>query len=111
MSVASRQRIVVNIRAAPAAPALPPKPLPRLPGSGPPSVSSRPSATAAAPASSADAPPPPASVARPPPASSGPVSYVGRPFDPFAAAAAAEDVGGNPFGPPAAGDGNPFGRA
>ena len=110
MSVASRQRIVVNIRAAAAAPALPPKPLPRLPGSGPPAVSARPSFTAAA-ASTADAPPPPPSGARPPPASSGPVSYVGRPFDPFAAAAAAEDAGGNPFGAPAAGDSNPFGRA
>jgi len=73
-------------------------------------VSTRPSA-AAAPASSGDAPPPPPSMARPPPASAGPVSYVGRPFDPFAAAAAAENAGGNPFGAPAAGDGNPFGRA
>ena len=107
MSTASRQRIVVNIRAAAPAPALPPKPLPRLPGSGPPSVRA-PASVAAAPAG--DAPPPPASVARPPPASSGPVSYVGRPFDPFAAAAAAEDTGGNPFGPPPSADGNPFGR-
>jgi hypothetical protein len=107
MSVASRQRIVVNIRAAAPAPALPPKPLPRLPGSGPPSVRA-PASVAAAPAG--DAPPPPPSVARPPPASSGPVSYVGRPFDPFAAAAAAEDTGGNPFGPPPGGDGNSFGR-
>ena len=103
-SYAGRPRFVVNIKAPGAAPpSLPPKPLPRLPGGAglpPPSVrvSSDPGAAA-----------PPQSV-RGAAASHGPVSYVGRPFDPFAALAEAEGEAGSPFGAPAGGAGasNPF---